>query len=399
VVHGRFHAFDLASALLQRGHDVTVFTNYPRWAVQRFGFPGDRVRSFWVHGVITRVAGKLDQKIPLPHGEEWFHKMFGRWAAAEIKKERWDVVHPWSGVSEEVLQVLVGTDTLQLVMRGSAHIGCQARLLEEEKLRTGFQQDRPSPWMIAREQREYAMADAVVVLSTYSYNTFLEQGFSREKLSLLLSGASLKQFRPAVQIINERCERISSGQPLRILNIGTFSFRKGIWDTADIVRSLDMGRYQFRFVGPIPAEASALAKSLRSSVTFVPKQPQSELSSYYAWGDIFLLPTIEDGFQSVLGQAAASGLPILTTPNGAGLDIVQQGNTGWVLPIRSPEAFIERLRWCDAHREELARMVRRIYTDFRPRDWSDVAADFEAICFQGVEAKRLRGLEARRLRG
>jgi UDP:flavonoid glycosyltransferase YjiC (YdhE family) len=26
VVHGRFHAFDLARALLRRGHDVTLFT-------------------------------------------------------------------------------------------------------------------------------------------------------------------------------------------------------------------------------------------------------------------------------------------------------------------------------------------------------------------------------------
>jgi glycosyltransferase involved in cell wall biosynthesis len=122
---------------------------------------------------------------------------------------------------------------------------------------------------------------------------------------------------------------------------------------------------------------------------FVPKQPQKNLPDFYAWGDIFALPTVEDGFQTVLGQAAASALPILTTPNGAGLDIVQEGETGWVLPIRAPEAFIDRLCWCDAHREELARMVRRIYNDFRPRDWSDVAADLEAICIEGLEARRL----------
>ena len=56
VIHGRFYGFDLVRGLLQRGHDVTLFTNYPRWAVKRFDVPGECVRSFWWHGVLTRVV-------------------------------------------------------------------------------------------------------------------------------------------------------------------------------------------------------------------------------------------------------------------------------------------------------------------------------------------------------
>src|SRR5262249_29481624 len=55
VVHGRFHAFDLARELLALGHDVTLFTNYPRRVAERFGIPGHRVRSYLVHGVLTRI--------------------------------------------------------------------------------------------------------------------------------------------------------------------------------------------------------------------------------------------------------------------------------------------------------------------------------------------------------
>jgi glycosyltransferase involved in cell wall biosynthesis len=253
--------------------------------------------------------------------------------------------------------------------------------------------------MIAREQREYALADAVVILSTFSYNTFVGEGLPPKQLRTLLLGASLDQFRPLSGVVEDRCRRILSGEPLRVLNVGTFSFRKGMRDVAEIVQHLAKNKFEFRFVGPIAAEASVLAKSLNSFATFVPKQAQDNLPASYAWGDIFILPAIEDGFQTVLGQAAAAALPIVTTPNGAGLDVVQEAETGWVLPIRNPEAFIEHLLWCDSHREELARMVRRIYNDFRPRDWSDVAADFEEICLQGLKAKRLGGLEARRLEG
>lgn len=55
VVHGRFDAFDLARALIARGHDVTLFTNYPGWAVEPFGISKMYVRSFVLHGVGVRV--------------------------------------------------------------------------------------------------------------------------------------------------------------------------------------------------------------------------------------------------------------------------------------------------------------------------------------------------------
>jgi hypothetical protein len=47
--------------------------------------------------------------------------------------------------------------------------------------------------------------------------------------------------------------------------------------------------------------------------------------------------------------------------------------------------LVQRLRWCDGHRRELATMVGRIHERLRLRDWSDVGADFEAACRRGVQ--------------
>jgi glycosyltransferase involved in cell wall biosynthesis len=110
---------------------------------------------------------------------------------------------------------------------------------------------------------------------------------------------------------------------------------------------------------------------------------------------VFLFPTIEDGFAMVLAQAAAAGLPVVTTANCAGPDLLREGETGWIVPIRSPEALAERLRWCDGHRPELAMMVARIHEQFQPRDWSDVAADLEAVCQRGVLERRRGSVERR----
>ncbi|HEX5086007.1 MAG TPA: glycosyltransferase family 4 protein [Blastocatellia bacterium] len=390
VVQGRFHAFDLARALLQRGHDVAVFTNYPKWAVKRFDFPESRVRSCWRHGVLTRAAAKLERFGLTFDTEAWLNTMFSRWAAKELLKEHWDVVHPWSGVSEEILQALEGKSTLRLLMRGSAHISTQAKLLEEEENRTGSPQDRPSPWIISRELREYEMADKILALSSFARDSFIANGLSPQKVPLLPLGASLEMFRPSPRAIEERCRRILSGQPLRVLFVGTVSFRKGLHDMASIVKQLkgqspDDKKFCFRFVGPVASEAASMETELSGLAEFIPKQPQAELVNWYSWGDVFIFPTIEDGYAVVLAQASFSGLPVLTTTNSGGPDLIKNNETGWILPIRSPQLFVERLLWCESHREELASMARRIYNDFEPRDWGGVAADFETICVNSLE--------------
>jgi glycosyltransferase involved in cell wall biosynthesis len=390
AVHGRFEAFDLARELIRRGHQVGLLTNYPRWAVEPFGVPGEYVRSFWPHGVMTRALARLGARA-LRHWEPSLHMLFGRWAAAILRRESWDVVYAFSGVAEESLRDPAHSSSLNMVVRASSHIRTQDTLLREEELRTATPQERPSPWMIAREEREYALADLIRVLSSFAYDSFVAQGVGSRKVKLLMSGVQTEAFRPTREHLEQRCRRIRSGAPLRVLNIGTFAFRKGVWDTAEVIRALGAERFEYRFVGPVAAEAVALASQLQTRATFVPKQPQSSLADMYAWGDAFMLPTIEDGFPAVLAQAAAAGLPILTTPNGAGWDLVRDGHNGWVLPIRSPQSFVEKLRWADAHRSELADMVQASQVDARVRDSATVAADFEQLCvdFLGTAAVRV----------
>jgi len=379
VVQGRFHAFDLARALLDRGHAVTLFTNYPGWAVERFGISRRHVRSFTLHGALVRMCGRLRAARWWPAHEALLHTLFGRWAAVELAREPWDVIHCFSGISEELLRVPELASIPRLLVRGSAHIRVQHQLLHEEELRVGRPIDRPTPWMLAREEREYALSDRIAVLSSFARDSFVAQGVPAARLALLPLGVDTARFRPDAASVDERCHRILSGAPLRVLYTGALLFRKGMLDFASIVRALSDEAFCFRLVGTAAPEVSSLLRELGRGATLVAKLPQHELPREYAQADLYLFPTIEDGFAVVLAQAQASALPILTTTNCSGADLVREGETGWVLPIRSPAIFVERLRWCATHRAELAAMVRRAYAEFQPRDWSTVAADFERV--------------------
>lgn len=374
-VHGRFHAFELARALIEAGQDVTVFTNYPAFIAERFGVPRQRVVGHAIHGVAVRFLARLDPARKNLRRDLWLHEWFGRWLAGRLKRKKWDVTYTWSGVSEEHL-LGARTSSARLMARGSAHIRTQAELLEAEAARTGVPQEQPSPLIMAREEREYSLADAVVTLSSWSRQTFLDRGFSPGKVRLMISGTRVTSFQGAPEVLAERSRRIAAGEPLRILNVGTFSYRKGVHDLAAVVRALPQESFQFRFVGTVAPEAAKLAEALRDRVEFIPRVPQQELMAHYAWGDIFIFPTIEDGFPAVMAQATAAGLPQLATPNGAGTDLVRENLNGWILPARSPERFVDRLQWCEGHRAELASMVTGMGLHSQSRDWREVAKDF-----------------------
>ena len=58
----------------------------------------------------------------------------------------------------------------------------------------------------------------------------------------------------------------------------------------------------------------------------------------------------------VLLEAMACGIPVITTPNTAGPDIITDGVEGFIIPIRDVEALKVRIEWCYEHPQELAEM-------------------------------------------
>jgi colanic acid/amylovoran biosynthesis glycosyltransferase len=376
AVHGRFHAFDLAAALLRTGHDVQLLTNYPRSRVAHW-FPAERTHSYLRHGVLSRVARTLARGEPPRLLEAQLKCMFGRWAARRLVAQQLDVMHCWSGVAEESLRARKA-QTTGSVARLSAHIRGQFDLLAEEETRVGRRLEKPSPWIIAREEREYQLADRIVVPSEFARQSFVKYGIPAARLALLPFAFTAPAFRADARSIEQRAQRIRSGAPLRIVYTGILSFRKGMHDMLTVLQTLGP-RMQFRLVGPALKECADFVRAAQRYADVQPAIPETRLRDVYDWGDIFLLPTIEDGFAVVLAQAQAAGLPILATTNCGAPDIIAGGGQGWIVPVRNAQAIIDQLRRCDEQRATVAAMVEQLYAQPPARTWDDMAREFASV--------------------
>jgi glycosyltransferase involved in cell wall biosynthesis len=376
VVHGRFHLFAMAEAWLEQGHDVVVLTNYPAWIAGRFGVPSGHVKSLVTHGLATRFASRL----PFARFaglREWLdaflHRWFGGWAARHVRADA-DIIIGMTGVMEEVLDTRPkGWKGVMALSRGSSHIRFQDDVLRAESERAGKPVERPTAWMIAREEREYAKSEVIAVLSSFALDSFIAKGEAADRLIVHPLGVDLRTFQASKEVLRARSERIMRGERLRVLTVGSFSYRKGALDLFEVASRLS-DKMVFRFVGDMPAETFELQAKARSHIDMHPRVAESALAAYYDWADIFLFPTIEDGFAAVLMQAAAAGLPIVATANCSAPDIVSEGRNGWIVDIRNPDAIISRLMQCDAQRDGLAPMAGIAAQMAGERGWSSVAA-------------------------
>ncbi|MGH9552265.1 MAG: glycosyltransferase family 4 protein, partial [Terriglobales bacterium] len=345
-----------------------------------FGVPAANVRSFVAHGIMSRIGSRLHRYIPNTV-DSMLHPSFGRWAARSLRPDS-DVVYGFSGVMEEILsKPPPRSKQLRVMVRASAHIREQAQILDEEQERVGASLDGPSDWMIDREEREYELADKIVVLSRFAFKSFLSQGVPPNRLERCRLGVDLGHFRASDIVIAERVKRVVGGAPLRVLTTGTFSYRKGARDLADVAAALSK-KMVFRFVGDQLPETSDLAHRSSQHIEFIDRQPEKSLVRHYDWADVFFFPTVEDGFPAVLLQAAAAGLPIIATPNCSAPDFVVEGKTGWICPVRDANGFIRRLSWCDENRDAFAMMSQTVSRANHEWDWVGVAGEFVSMCLR-----------------
>jgi alpha-maltose-1-phosphate synthase len=69
-----------------------------------------------------------------------------------------------------------------------------------------------------------------------------------------------------------------------------------------------------------------------------------DLPPLYADADVFLFPSLVEGFAMTPLEAMASGLPVIVSANTFGSGVITDGVDGYVVPIRDVDAIVERLR-------------------------------------------------------
>lgn len=188
----------------------------------------------------------------------------------------------------------------------------------------------------ARREQEWALADRIVVNSKFSRQALLQQGVPAEKLAVIPLCFETGEANRKSEIVNRK-----SPAPLRVLFLGQVILRKGIQYLLAAAHQLEKENIHFDIVGPIGISETAL-KTAPSNVTFHGRTSRDQAANWYRQSDVFVLPTLSDGFALTQLEAMAHGLPVIATPNcGA---VVTDGADGFIVTPRDADALAQTFR-------------------------------------------------------
>ncbi len=191
-------------------------------------------------------------------------------------------------------------------------------------------------------------ADKVIVASKAIYREALKTGCIPGKLLHIPNGIDLNRFR-----LNLDGERIKKQLGIEnrqvVFTLRALVPKNGVEYLIRSAKTVVEQVHDVAFVvggdGFLRHDLEKLTKSLDLSdnVIFTEWIPEYNLPYYYAACDVFVIPSIIEGFGLVTIEAMATGKPVIGTNVGGIPDTIEDEKNGYLVPPRDPESLAQKI--------------------------------------------------------
>lgn len=380
---GKLHFHETARALAAAGVEVNFLTGWVprdnqtalvdllgkflgekhlagRMAARRISIPGVSVTPVaWVEVAGTLI--KLVQHtrvipLDLAYGMEF---RLAAWGSRKYLRNA-DVLLVRSGAGQSGAIKRARENGLAIVTDHSiAHPAFIHLALREEFARFGLPagyDSRADLWKLVL--RDCADADLLLVNSDFVKKTFVEQGYPACKVRVAYLGVREEFFDL------KRDYRIDG--PVRIVFTGNFDIRKGVRLLLEAIRCCRRSGLEVRLqlMGNLGNGASCLEPGDEQFFTHTPFAPLEQVAAAFADADLFVFPTFAEGSSRSGMEAAAAGLPIITTEN-CGLPL-EHGKGAIYVPVNDSGSLAEaisRVTSDEGLRQSIGRNAMRTVTE------------------------------------
>ncbi len=339
-VGGRFHAIELAEQLDRRGHLERIITTKSWYVRKRFA------ARRWHAIPVPEYLGELVRRVPALRRGGYYSwvkdNLFDALARRYIPP--CDIFHAWGNYALASIPFARRHGAGVVIERGSTHPNFQRSILSEEFRRQDMPTECTHPQIIEKGLREIEEADRVIIPSEFVYRTFIENGISDDKLRMIPYG-----FNPADFSVGEKHDEV-----FRVLFVGNIGIQKGVHYLLEAWERLALPNAELVFIGKVEEMMHPLLRTHADRITLRGHVRHEELKEEYARASVFILPSLQEGSALVTYEAMACGRPVIVSENTG--SVARDGKDGFVIPIRSVEAIMEKLQWMYDNREDAAQL-------------------------------------------
>ena len=236
---------------------------------------------------------------------------------------------------------------------------------------------RDSEEKLSRKTQELELAELVICPSAFVLDSLPAQARMEKRCLVAPFGSPVVDLKAGAVREKPRA-------PLRLLFAGALTQRKGLADLFAAMKLIDSREVELVVMGSLlrPLE---WYRARFANFIYEPPRPHHEVLRLMQSCDVLVLPSIVEGRALVQQEAMACGLPVIATKNAGCDDLIVEGETGFLVPIRSPEALAGKISWCMANRSRICGMgiaARQRASKFTWRSYGEsiVAAVRALIC-------------------
>ncbi|HTC74717.1 MAG TPA: glycosyltransferase family 4 protein [Edaphobacter sp.] len=336
AVFGVFHHFELAHQLHRRNHLQRIYSTWPWARLKREGLPHSLVRCFPLLHTTDYLLNRTPLASPRVSSKlaSWNTLAFDQWTNRQI--EPCDAFIAISGAGLLTGHKVQTNGGKFICDRGSTHQRYQENVVAEEYRRWNLPQPLSKPHITIREEKIYALADAITVPSTVAKRSFVAMGIAPEKVHVIPYGVRLDHFTRTEDPQQDSFELLFAGQ---------VSLRKGIPYLLQAFARLNHPNKRLTIAGAIQDDIRPLLTLLPTdNVVFTGPLSQSQLAKQMSASHLLVLPSIEEGLALVQGQAMACGCPVLATTATGAEDLFTNGQQGFIVSDRDVDALTQRMQ-------------------------------------------------------
>ena len=223
------------------------------------------------------------------------------------------------------------------------------RIYKEECERFGATFVADSAEIFHRRAAIIGSFDYIITLSDFTKATYVENGFPAEKIFLASLDIPLSQV----------AERKKSDK-FKVVYVAYTNPRKGLPYLLDAWESLKLPNAELVLVGKYVGMPEEMIKYCDKIINRNPSIKwvggTQDPWQYYQDASAFVLPSLSECYGKVTLEAMASGVPVIVSENARA--IVEDGKTGFVVPIRDAKAIKEKIEYLYHNREIAEKMGR-----------------------------------------
>ena len=263
---------------------------------------------------------------------------------ASIFMRKSDVLHVWSSFGLYSIKKVKKNGTIIFVEKSCPHPDFQNKLLDEEANILGIKRKVYSSSFTQRIKQEFDLADKIVVCSNYTLNSFLENGIDKNKLYNVALDASFMPKRNHSKKYDKK--------EIVIGMVGGDVIRKGFiylllaWKELNIDNKKLVLKTSKKALESVPK----IWKLIENDDTIEIMGYLNDMEDFYEKCDLFVFPSIDDGFGMVVFEALACSLPVIITKNVGAGDFITDGREGYIIDIRNPLQIKEKIEFLNDNR-------------------------------------------------